>query len=194
MLYEQRAPQPEEQTGGDEFWRPHELGDIAPQSGDTYLVVDDQIVGTLRLVAAPWPRLDQRGRLVFERSHRRRSESQEVFFADEQSFHDAVEPAREIHHQINRDIRVGDAFWVRGLEPLPAAHATSAPAVSFGLASWLDVVDVTHGARVAAKTALYAAVAPTVTPGQAEELSLVGDEDEPPPPSPPSGPTAPAAV
>jgi hypothetical protein len=77
---------------------------------------------------------------------------------------------------IERPLRIGDAFLVRGL-------------TSERPEEWNQVVDVTPAARTAAKIALYGAVAPRLSEDRAEELGLTGA-----PPDQGSAPTGPGGA
>ncbi len=176
MIYEQReAPPKAKRRPTDELWKPEKLPEeIVPEEGDGYVVIDDLADGRVVLTSAPWPHLDGVGRLTFldepEDLHMRvdddESRLQEVLNTKRGAFAKTLEDLAVIE----RPLRIGDTFLVRGLSEDPTA--------------WDSVVDVTSQARLAAKTALYAAVAPRVTEERAEELGLTAQpkprEDHPP--------------
>jgi len=95
----------------------------------------------VRLVVAAWPRLDRDGRLVFEDLGRRRGP-----YAL-RSLQALIDRHRAQHRQVQRPLRVGDAFLVRG----DASR----------LGGWEYVLDITRGARAVAKVALARAVTAT---------------------------------
>jgi hypothetical protein len=189
MVYQQRSMDSPPRSSGPNrrLWKPEELtmSDVSPERSDSYLAIDDRdpgAIGTQRVVtmitavAGRWPRLDASGRLVFDGSTARGRPS--VLFLPEPEFREALDEARRRHDQVMREIRVGDAFWVRGLNPEGTA--------------WSDIIDVSAGARETAKIALYSAVAAKVHEQEAEWLDLSADERPLAPP--PSGPNATPAV
>jgi len=107
------------------------------------VAVDERSDRVVTLAIAPWPRLDRKGRLVFSGP----SPEGDRLFVSQRTFERAVGEARRRHGQLRRELRIGDAFLVRGLSgPKPE--------------QWSDIWDVTAPAREAAKIAFYAAVAP----------------------------------
>lgn len=113
---------------------------VGPEAGDAYVVVDAILEGQVRLVAAPWPRLDRGGRLHFDDLGRGLGPYRVG------SVQALVDRHRERQGQLPRPLRVGDVFLVRG-DPRR-------------LRGWRHVVDVTLGARAVAKVALARAVTP----------------------------------
>jgi hypothetical protein len=113
---------------------------VGPQAGDAYVVVDAILEGRVRLVVAPWPRLDRDGRLHFDGLGRGLGP-----YAVN-SVQALVDRHREQQGQLPRPLRVGDVFLVRGNPQR--------------LRGWGYVVDVTLGARAVAKVALARAVTP----------------------------------
>jgi hypothetical protein len=113
---------------------------VQPQAGDAYVAVDEILEDRVRLVVAPWPRLDEDRRLHFEDLGRRLGP-----YAPS-TLQALVDRHRAQQGQVQRPLRVGDAFLVRGV-----AHR---------LSGWQYVLDVTAGARVAAKFAMARAVTP----------------------------------
>jgi hypothetical protein len=113
---------------------------VDPEASDAYVVVDAILEGQVRLVAAPWPRLDRGGRLHFDDLGRGLGPYRVG------SVQALVDRHRARRGQLPRPLRVGDVFLVRG-DPRR-------------LRAWEDVVDVTLGARAVAKVALARAVTP----------------------------------
>jgi hypothetical protein len=144
---------PQRMNRGDESFRPTKrwwvpvVKDAAgkrmpvdPQASDAYVVVDAMLEGRVRLVVAPWPRLDRDGRLHFaELGHGVGPYASNTVQA-------LVDRHRAQQGQLPRPLRVGDVFLVRG-DPSR-------------LRGWNYVVDVTLGARAVAKVALARAVTP----------------------------------
>jgi hypothetical protein len=185
-VFEQRAaePPPRRRARTRRLWQPQELAerDVSPGPSDVYLVIDardsgtagtEHVVAMITAVAAPWPGLDVSGRLIFSRGSSRTQTTRTLFLAEE-TFHAALDQARRGHDQAARDVRIGDAFWVRGLHPDGAG--------------WDDIIDVSAAARESAKIALYGAVAAKVDEEEARWLDLSGDQRPVVPP--PSGPAA----
>ena len=143
-------------------WRPEgfELAD-AELARLSYLVVDEIVGGAVDVSVSPWPDVDERGRLVFPdepaRTARAEAESLRRFLARDQ-------PGRG-------PLRMGDAFAARVNRSAlkEAEHRLLAPS------AWLrrPVHDLRAPARDKPKEAFFAAVAPTLTPAQAQELEQV---------------------
>ncbi len=143
-------------------WRPEgvELADdeLARLS---YLVVDEIVGDAVDVSVSPWPGVDDRGRLVFP----------------EEPAQTARAEAEALRRYLARDLpqrgplRMGDVFAARvspsGLKE--AGERLLAPS------AWLrrPVHDLREPARDKAKEAFFAAVAPTLTPGQAKEMEQV---------------------
>jgi hypothetical protein len=111
-----------------------------PEASDAYVVVDAILEGRVRLVVAPWPRLDRDGRMHFHDLGRGLGP-----YAG-RNVQALVDRHRAQQGQLPRPLRVGDVFLVRG-DPSR-------------LGGWTYVVDVTMGARAQAKVALARAVTP----------------------------------
>jgi hypothetical protein len=111
---------------------------VDPRAGDAYVVVDELLEERVRLVVAPWPRLDRDGRLHFEDLGRRRGPYAPA------TLQALVDRHRAEQGQVQRPLRVGDAFLVRG--------------DAQRLGGWDLVLDVTQGARALAKLAVARAV------------------------------------
>jgi hypothetical protein len=111
-----------------------------PQDSDAYVVVDAILEGRVRLVLAPWPRLDRDGRLHFD----------DLGGAPGSYAVSSVQALVDRHRtrqgQLPRPLRVGDVFLVRG-DPSR-------------LRGWNHVTDVTMAARAQAKVALARVVTP----------------------------------
>jgi hypothetical protein len=124
-------------------WRPEIVDtdgravELSPRRGDTYVVVDEIVADRVGLVVAPWPTQDAGGRLRFptasapRRSFRR------------SSLERALADHRGRGRQLQRPLRVGDAFWVRGY--------------SARSLSWESAIDVTRATRRAALEAMVRA-------------------------------------
>ena len=133
------------------LWRPEGAGVLA-EPGDAYVVVEDSDDGVIVLLVAAWPHLDGRGRLWFAA--------------------DPVEAtvAEDRLEALTRPVRIGDTFLVRGL-PVSDDGALAA-ALAGDVEGWGEFVDVTRPARDAAKAALYAAAAPSLTDADAASLGI----------------------
>lgn len=117
---------------------------IRPRSSDAYVAVDEILEDRVRLVVAPWPRLDRDGRLHFS------DLGHQVGPFAVSTLQRLVDRHRAEHGQVRRSIRAGDAFLVRGSADR--------------LDGWDYVLDVTYGARAAAKLAMVRAVSPVARP------------------------------
>lgn len=132
----------------------------------SYIVVDELSSDVAGLVVSEWPRLDHKGRLRFPgASWRVGARLGEL---------DAVLAKRRLHNAIAdvprvraRAVRIGDAFAARVNRPRGRMAAVP------GISRWLKppVYDVSADARDAAKAALYAAVAPTMSPAHVHEIA-----------------------
>ena len=189
-MFEQRVATDESaRSASEEVWVPEGWPeDVQPGESDWYAVVDELMDGTVVLAYAPWPHLDEVGRLAFGDEA---TDARHVVSISEVRLQAIVDEARRESSLdddpavVERPLRVGDAFLVRSIE-----HADE-PVVDVA-------ADVTTYARTAAKKALYAAVAPRVTEEEARALQLspvAEDEGAGPPDPPPPGPaTAAPAV
>lgn len=132
---------------------------------DFYVVVDDIEEGMVTLDVAGWPHLDEQGRLAFTDLGTDRGIALSAL-------HEIVTASRKAAGQPapTRPIRVGDTFWVKGPDWPDAELAKRKP------------IDITAPARSEAKATHYAAVAPAVTPPEAQRMQLVpeAEEDESP--------------
>lgn len=147
-MYTQRTKRPDQSFQPTSRWWTPVVNDaegarlpVEPRAGDAYVVVDEVLEERVRLVVAPWPRLDRDGRLHFaDLGHRVGPYAVRTLQA-------LIDRHRARHGQVLRPLRVGDAFLVRG--------------DTRRLAGWDDVVDVTRGARGVAKVAMARAVTPS---------------------------------
>jgi hypothetical protein len=114
---------------------------VEPRAGDAYVVVDEMVEERVRLVVAAWPRLDRDGRLYFEDLGRRLGP-----YAP-RTLQALIDRHRAQQRQVQRPLRVGDVFLVRG----DASR----------LSGWDYVLDITRGARAVARVALARAVTPS---------------------------------
>jgi hypothetical protein len=138
-----------------------------------YVVVDEIVDTAVGLRVSPWPVVDNRGRLRFPRSGRRAEVG--VSLGKLHSFirkHRRVggrRPGSYPEELRRRPVRIGDVFAVR------CKPNTSWP-VGDDLApqEWIQppVWDLSADAREQAKTAFYAAVAPTLRPKESMRLGL----------------------
>lgn len=163
MEFVQRETAPEVSAEADQEARLWLADDerVKPIARDSYVVVDELDEGVIELVVAGWPRLDGRGRLEFPR--RRRSVA-----VSEEALNKVVAQRGKRADGVERSVRIGDAFCVRG-------------EVGRSPANWGRLVDVSGEARDQAKIAFHAAVAPRATPREVRALRL---DQEPEPPGP----------
>jgi hypothetical protein len=162
------------------WWTPEELATTAgpPTRNDAYVVVEEMEEELATVLVARWPRLDHAGRLLFSTVSRGRDLVELVVPAGDLAR--ACDRHRSRHGQTTRSIRIGDVFFVAGL-----LAGGAAPSADPG--DWPDIVDVTRGAREAAKAALYGAVAPHMSDDDLEADSRVGEVGQAPQPQPPAG-------
>src|SRR5207249_2612444 len=120
-MYTQRKVPPPGSFRTRDLWKPVlTLEDdsklrVEPRATDRYVVIDEIVEDRVRLVVAAWPAVDRNGRLRFPDlgSILRRS-----IPADR--LRKVLDARRKRHHQIRRDLRVGDSFLVRRFAPNPA--------------------------------------------------------------------------
>lgn len=159
---------------------------VEPRDSDWYAVVDELLDGTAVVAYAPWPRLDEVGRLAFGDEATDAGHAISVAESRLQAIVDAARREVSVNDDpavVERPLRIGDAFLVRTIEP------GDEPVIEVA-------ADVTTYARAAAKKALYAAVAPRVSEEDAAALQMTADEGDagPPEPPPPGPSTAAPAV
>jgi hypothetical protein len=144
-------------------WRPPGL-DVSDEELATlsYLVVDEIVEDAVDVSVSPWPGVDDRGRLVFADEPARSAQASPsalLRYLRRVDFRPGPAPAA---------LRMGDAFAAR-VRPgrLEAAErAVLAPS------AWLvpPVYGIGSAARQKAKEAFFAAVAPTLSEAEAEQL------------------------
>ncbi len=146
---------------------------LVPGGEDWYVAIDDLAFGRVVFDAAPWPHLDGLGRLAFESTR----ETRVVDLDDAQQ---VVDAARARHAQEIRPLRIGDVFLVQG------------PDLPDDVSDWRIGADVTRAARDAAKLALFAAVAPKLSPSEEDMLADLPAEPDIAPDAPGGGHSFPA--
>lgn len=145
-------------------WAPRGLGIPRDElAGLSYVVVDEIVDEAVDVSVSAWPDLDERGRLAF------RDESSLSVAASARALHAHLAGALG---ELPR-LRMGDAFAARTPPDLAARIArrrTPLPPPD-----WLlpPIRDLRTPARAKAKEAFFAAVAPTLTPEQAEAMKRV---------------------
>lgn len=148
-MYQQREPDASSFTISG-LWDPDVTGldeeEIAlePRPADRYVVVDEIVDDVVRLAAAPWPQVDEAGRLRFGET----GSEQHAF--DRAELQGEVDRRRIEEGQLHRALRIGDVFLVRGFAPRADG--------------WERLVDVTAAGRPAGKRAALRAVAQTTEP------------------------------
>ncbi len=174
VIYQQREPEPAAEVDDDGGtpsiegrapWRPPETP-LAPDGGDPTLT--DEVLATARYVAvdridggvttlavATWPTVEPAtGRLQFgPRSAR------QVIVVDTVRLQERTDAERVTLGQLIRPVRVSDVLLVTD-------YAEAA------LDDWGRIVDMTRAGRLAAKAALYSAVAPAPTVAEAVSLGM----------------------
>jgi hypothetical protein len=155
------APQAPDESGL-RPWSPEGI-DAAPDRL-SYVVVEEIIEGSIGLSVGGWPEVDEQGRLRFREQAALVGIDSDLL---EQQLAEHRRPA-----DIARPLRIGDVFAVADVEigRGPAEQELS-------ISGWKPpIYDISAQARAAAKSALYAAVAPILEPEQARELDeLVED-------------------
>ena len=170
-------------------WMPHGL---APGSL-AYLVVEELGEDVASVVVAPWPAVDDRGRLRFagEESTVRVAVPREDLLAT-LARHRRPMPAMEVSAEVEqelveRELAVGDVFGAA------LAHLPSEDGEPVGHPEgWLEppVFDLTAEVREFAKAQTNAAVAGVLTPDDVEAMvDEAHEDDEPPEPAGPGRPS-----
>ncbi|HEY7679890.1 MAG TPA: hypothetical protein VIC04_05170 [Terriglobia bacterium] len=173
MMYQQRSEPPEESLRlRDELWLSRAEKPPHPQQGDYYVALDERIEATIRLSVASWPKLDQAGRLKFERHF-------QPVFVEESELLAVINRHRRESGDLERPLRVGDAFFVR-------AAGSRGPGKN--PEQWEQIFDVSSLARDESKIALYSAVAPTVEDDQMTSTGHETSPDDLPRPGPTASP------
>lgn len=103
-----------------------------PLPSDQYVTVDERVEGVVGVVAADWPTIDAGG-LRF-------GGTISTAWFDETELQAAVNQLRRDVDQLDRPLRIGDSFWVRGYSPASPD-------------AWEDLRDITIYARAMAKGA-----------------------------------------
>ena len=147
------------------LWAPSDLP--APPEELSYVVVEEILGNAVGLAVSDWPEVDAHGRLRF-------SAPANLIGVDRTWLEQELDSHRATSEIDDRPIRIGDAFAVRNVEV--GASDTNA---ELTIRAWQPpIYDITTEARAAAKTALYAAVAPVLDPEQARGLNAIIDERE----------------
>jgi hypothetical protein len=161
---------------GSRPWRPPSLGQVELGSL-AYLVVDEIVGSSVGLVLADWPSIDSEGRLRFAVA-----KATLMLGAERGALEHFLAGHRLPPTLAKRPLRIGDVFGVspiaaalapvreelvaeRRLEPLLSPEEWIAP----------PIYDLTAEAREAAKLTFYAAVAPTLSEDEADELRELTD-------------------
>ena len=190
-MYDQRIPEPARDEEAGIPWRPDGVpfDDDAPDPTlDHYVAIDRIDAAVATLDVAPWPIVDPAtGRLRFEPA-----EARATVVASTSALRRRVDVDRRDLEQLQRPLRPGDVFWVRGMSERPDA--------------WQRVMDVTRAGRFAAKAALLATAVGAPSIEDSGSYGLEGAEmvetaprpapsdDEGGDPPPPPGPVAFPAV
>ena len=155
---------------GRKLWRPRGVG--LPRKGLeklSYIVVDEIVGDDADVSVSAWPKVDDRGRLVF---------------SDEPALGVRTNVKALTDYLNTVDFRSG-----RGSAPLRMGSALAAVVRTARLsggdrspvppASWLvpPVYDISTPARAKAKEAFYAAVAPTLSPAEVEAIEQEASDE-----------------
>ena len=151
-------------------WLPPDFPELAREDF-RYLVVDEIVGASIGLALCPWPNTDEDGRLVFE------SGATHMIGCERTDLLAFLREHRLPRELRERPLRIGDVFAVR---PLPGVLDRLSEELETPRRlepfltpdQWIlpPVYDITADARDEAKTAFYAAVAPTLEPEEAAEL------------------------
>jgi hypothetical protein len=139
-------------------WPPFDgVEGLDPQVSDWYVTVDERVGAVLGVVATPWPTVNRTGALSFEGSI-------EAGWLDWGELQETVDGFRRGAGQVERPLRIGDTFWVRGY-----TNELQSPG------AWEALLDVTAAARASAKVAVA-----TVCVGDVEDPAafFALDDDE----------------
>jgi hypothetical protein len=134
----------------------------------SYVVLDEIVEDAARLSVSSWPRVDEQGRLHFERSERARSVR-----VDMKELRRFVSAQRANRRRAAPRLRMGTVLAVSvdtSVLPEPESDEEmqeQAEPEPREPGAWMrpPVYDVSSDARDKAKEAFYAAVAPTLNPG-----------------------------
>lgn len=150
---------------GSRPWAPADLPAVREER--SYIVIEEILGGSIGLAVSAWPQLDERGRMHF-------AEPARLAGVDRDWLERQLAEHRQPSDIGERPLRIGDVFAVAGVELTVAAGETE-----LTITSWKPpIYDLTAEARAAAKTALYAAVAPVLDPEQADDLEDIVDDVE----------------
>jgi hypothetical protein len=156
-------------------WKPPDL-DERDFARLFYLVVDEIVGGSLGLVLSDWPEVDEQGRLRFDGTP-------VMLGAEREALQSFLSEHRLPGALAQRPLRIGDAFAVRVIRDALAEVSDELAAQTrleplLPPAKWIEppVYDVSAEAREAAKAAFYAAVTPTLGPGEAAALANLTEE------------------
>lgn len=161
------TPSPDQAPQPGHPWLPPSMKPWKERRPLTYVVIDEIESDFVGLSVAPWPTVDEVGRLRFGPG---RPRSVGAARADLTRF---VARHRLPRSGSRRPLRIGDAFAVAVKEPVPAGEVADP-------AAWIEppVYDISPDARDAAKASFYSAVAPTLDPEartDARILELAGE-------------------
>lgn len=162
-------------TGERSAWRPPSLREREDLGEFAYVVVEEEIDGTMGLVVAEWPA----GGLGAPRFH---GEDEFELAVDREALQRAasernVPEAAELPDEVARELRdrrieVGDVFAIRLLEDPSAEDPERVRSCE-----WVgEAIDVTAEAREAAKAKMYEALAAPLEEDLAERLLAEGEE------------------
>lgn len=163
--------------GEDSPWQPGPLKERGDLEEFSYVVVEEEIDGTLGLVVADWPDggsgvprfhgKDEFELAVDRDEMQRRLSDRQVPQLD---LPDAVQ--EELR---NRPVRVGDVFAIK-----PVAEIAPEDPDRVQTCDWIgETLDLTAEAREAAKAKTYEALTPPLDPQVAEQLMAVERAPEP---------------
>ncbi len=134
-------------------------GELPPiEDDDRYVTVDEHVEATIGVVVSDWPMRDEFG-LSFP-GHI------DLAWFDAGELQDTVDQLRRRAGQIERPLRIGDTFWVRGFSPT-------------SLDVWEDLRDITQQARAMTKAAVAVAVLGAVQPPEQDRALTAEPEPEP---------------
>lgn len=164
-------------------WKPPALDGLTSRELDrlAYVVVEEKIDDLIGLLISEWPRGGAGGRPVFSEKgyeeevvvdvkllQRRLSRRRIPKSAEPSARAQAARQALQ-----RRDVAIGDVFAARlvaGADPQEVVDR-------IGVAKWIaEIVDITAGAREAAKAATYEALTPPLKPKVAAALRKKRDE------------------
>jgi hypothetical protein len=134
----------------------------------SYIVIDEIVEEIISVSVSAWPRVDDRGRLVFS------DDPSVSVWADASALRRYLERTAFGDAGELRRLRMGDTFAarVRASKLGRTERAGSGPAPP---SAWIipPVYDLRGQARDKAKEAFYAAVSPVLTPEQMKEMTAV---------------------